>query len=580
MSFGEVAAARAAGQVAYWAIADLTYTFSGPVVQILYNNFDDKTDNKEFKDYLKSGWDGIGYVFLAKSAADITGLTAMATKKQIARGYAAIKTYGEDEFYEMFEQSLREASKDLAEEQIKAISKDLKNNINELNKEIPDLIQEELETARKLLNGTGNFKDLLKSNIVAKLGSDAKYNSIKNWINDLDDVEILNRLENLSLIVDDNGISDISKLGDDYDKLIDSGIDFNDFEILSSWSSLSRSPIIRTKPENLKILKKVHTRFEYDNLSSFDGLNKLLNEGSSASKQKLIDGLNQVNNIFDPSLPIKFSGIKAGDVKVIASIDGKGDEVARYVDGILQKKKNLDDGEIVGNYEGDDILRNGDEVGFKAINSVGEDLTEIIKKRKDFWDNLRQQYFPDNDWSKTDFITEGIDFNTFKSNNPSIYDEMVSKYDSPDFADNFLPDLIKSGNEVPKRIELKAGDKLYKIVAKGQDIQSPSAYYLSKSELDFVKNNPEKLEQVLGLPLSSNAAQYDVFTITARTNVTVFESTIAPTKQFSKANPSSIYKTTGGRKQTLVIDNRNKNLWDKGEVPVESISPRNLPEID
>ncbi|MBW1295822.1 fibronectin type III domain-containing protein [Aquimarina litoralis] len=381
LSFGEVAAARATGQIAYWAIADLTYTFSNDAVRVLYDNFDDKTDNEEFKDYLKSGWDGIGYIFLAKSAADVTGLTAAATKKQLARGYAAIKTYGEDEFFDVFEQSLREASAELAEEQIKAMSNDLRKTVNQLENEIPDLIQEELEFSRKLYSGTGNFKDLLKNNILEKLGDNQKYADLKNWINNLEDGNLLNKLETISGKVDENGISDISRLGDDFKDLTGIGIDFNDIELLSAWGALSKSPVIRAKPDNLRILKQVHSRFEYGGKSSFEGINSLLNEGSQASRQKIINGLKEVDEIFDSSLPVKFSGIKKGDVKVtIVDANGKGQEVARIIDKTLEKKKFIENGDVVGKYDGDDILRNGDEIGFKLANSA-ENLSFAEKSK-------------------------------------------------------------------------------------------------------------------------------------------------------------------------------------------------------
>lgn len=148
MSFGEVAAARAAGQVAYWAIADLTYTFSDPVVSLIYEKLDDKTDNDEFKDVLKNGWGYLGKIFLVKSAADITGLS----KLQLAKSYSAIKRFGEDEFYKIFEQSLREAGKEMAEEQIKAMSKDVRKTMNKLGDELPS---NDLAKADEYLDGIG-----------------------------------------------------------------------------------------------------------------------------------------------------------------------------------------------------------------------------------------------------------------------------------------------------------------------------------------------------------------------------------------------------------------------------------------
>ncbi|REH44485.1 fibronectin type III domain protein [Tenacibaculum gallaicum] len=451
MSFGEVAAARAAGQmgVAYWAISDLGYTFSTPVVNLIYEKIDDKTDNKEFKDYFKSGWDAIGYVFLAKSAADITGLTAITTKRQIARGYAAIKTYGEDEFFEIFEKSLKEASAELAEEQIKAISKDVKNSIKKLEEEIPDLINEELQTAQKILSKKESFTDLLKKSLIEKLGTNSEYANFKNWINKLEEGDILNKLDKISARVDSEGINDLNRLRGDFDNLLNKGIDFNDIELLSAWSSLSKSPIIRSKPENLIILKKVHSRFEYLSLSSFDGLNKLLNEGSSASKQKLINGLKEVDGIFPKDLPIKFSGIKAGDVKVINSIDDKGDEVARYVDGILQKKKVIPDGDDVklvkkGETPDEDLLKKNEELGYRRI-AQEANLASYTKLRSHLGSSRVKQYLNNEELR--------IFEKTIKRSNPEVL-EFMNKLDEFDFAE-----VVRGYRDLKRNEKLGTFDK-------------------------------------------------------------------------------------------------------------------------
>ena len=60
-----------------------------------------------------------------------------------------------------------------------------------------------------------------------------------------------------------------------------------------------------------------------------------------------------------------------------------------------------------------------------------------------------------------------------------------------------------------------------------------------------------KLEQNLGLPLSSHGVEYDVFKITAQQSGNIFNSTIAPTIQNG-------YKTIGGAAQSIVPD---RGLW-------------------
>lgn len=208
-------------------------------------------------------------------------------------------------------------------------------------------------------------------------------------------------------------------------------------------------------------------------------------------------------------------------------------------------------------------------------------VKNILAERDAFWKELKEKYFPENDWSKTDFVTEGIDFNKFKSDHPNLFDEMAAKYGSIDAADRFLPGIIESGSSIPFKVIFNKGDELFKIVPKGGNIASPSPYYLTKSELDFVKQHPERLEQVLGLPLSSTTSEYDVFKMIAKKdNISGFESIIAQTKQSAKLNPGDFYKTTGGKKQTLIIDNMDSDIWEKTSIPVESISPKSLPKID
>lgn len=216
-----------------------------------------------------------------------------------------------------------------------------------------------------------------------------------------------------------------------------------------------------------------------------------------------------------------------------------------------------------------------------AINKLENLGGEIIAARINFWENLTNQHFPNKDWAQTNFVTEGLNYPSISNSNPSIISQMSSKYPSQAIADQFLPGLIESGSDIPVPKTINTNDVLYKIVPKGNDINSPSPYYLSQSELDYVKNHPEELEQVLGLPLSSCSGEYHVYSITANVDgLTVFESTIAPTRQNAITSPSNYYSTPGGRTQTLVIDNTDGNLWTKSQSPIETISPNTLPSIN
>lgn len=359
-SGGELATAKVGTAVWLWAAGDLTYTISNA---ILVNVKDELIANTspEFAKAFYDGWGILGQIFIVKGGYDIT----KAGIRKITRSIAASKVMGDVEFYAHIRKSLQEQYPNLSSSQLDEQVDHYKSLIKQLEKEIPPgQLAEEIEAAKGLLKG-GSFSQTIKNNLFKRLDEfpGENYSTFRDWINGIEDSNLLSKLEDLT--------EDLPQLGKDFDKL-KSVVDLTDTEILSAWSSVSKSPVIRAKPQNLEILKKVHSRFEYEGQSSFYGLNKLLNEGSAASKQKLIDGLEKVNNIFDSSLPVKFSGIKAGEVKVIGSIDGKGDEVARIIDNVLEKKKFLEDGEVVGKYEGDDILKKGDEVGFFSSHPIND----------------------------------------------------------------------------------------------------------------------------------------------------------------------------------------------------------------
>ncbi|MEW7280890.1 deaminase domain-containing protein [Aquimarina sp. 2201CG1-2-11] len=212
-----------------------------------------------------------------------------------------------------------------------------------------------------------------KTSILSKLDglADPKLIKLKDWINKLgdNDLSLLQKLDDLG--------DDILKIGKDFDFGDASVISkfIKDPNLVDAWGVLKAFPEIRVVKGNIEILSKVSKRFEYDNKSSFEGLQLLFN-GSAASKQKLINGLKKADEIFDPSLPVKFSGVKKGDIKITRTIDGKGDEVARFVDNKLVKKKFLEDGTPKGKYEGDDILKKGDEVGFRKKSNGPAKLVE------------------------------------------------------------------------------------------------------------------------------------------------------------------------------------------------------------
>ncbi|GAA4278348.1 fibronectin type III domain-containing protein [Aquimarina mytili] len=192
---------------------------------------------------------------------------------------------------------------------------------------------------------------------------------------------------------------------------------------VKAWEVLKGAETLRVKPDNIKILSRVSERFEYRESSLFDGLKKLMAEGSPASKKRLIEGLNEVDKIFDASWPVTFSGIKNGEVKVISVIDGTKVEIARInreKEFIKKKFLNENEGaEVVGKHNGVDILRKGDkEVGFRISNA--EDMlvklqkTPDLQKRFNELDNtLKPQFVEDFADVSDDVIKKLQDENLF-----------------------------------------------------------------------------------------------------------------------------------------------------------------------
>ncbi|WP_307002965.1 hypothetical protein [Sphingomonas sp. SORGH_AS_0879] len=120
--------------------------------------------------------------------------------------------------------------------------------------------------------------------------------------------------------------------------------------------------------------------------------------------------------------------------------------------------------------------------------------------------------------------------------NPSLDESLIRRY---------ARDYIKSGSTIPNPVEIKSGVNLVKIVPKGQVPSPYTGYWMSSSELKALQNNNSEIGAKLGLPLGSQTGDYDIYQITAKSDVTVFESKVAPTQQGS-------VKQVGGATQTIV----------------------------
>jgi hypothetical protein len=263
---------------------------------------------------------------------------------------------------------------------------------------------------------------------------------------------------------------------------------------------------------------------------------------------------------------------KAATVANAASKPGEVVEATNILgNGIV-----AEEGVVAGGKAGAEALAKGPEAvkgGVEATSpktKAGASAGNVLTQRESFWENWINKCFPEKNWGNTTFETLGKDYNTFKSANPTLDNEMRAMYDSDKNADKYLPSVVNSGSTNPVKIAARQGEKFYKLVQKRGNINSPSPYYLSKSEYNLIKANP----------LSSSSAEYDVFTITSKTNDNqLFQSTIAPTKQFANATPNTVYETTGGGKQSLIINNGDPDYWDKSVNPIETLTPNELPRI-
>ena len=129
-----------------------------------------------------------------------------------------------------------------------------------------------------------------------------------------------------------------------------------------------------------------------------------------------------------------------------------------------------------------------------------------------------------------------------------MYEGLLSKGVEPDLALTISRELLESGVAEPIPIKLTEGDKLYKVVPKnGGPPSSNSPYFMSEDVLQNLPSDPKMAGSKLGLPQVPDA--FDIYEITAKSDVLVYQSEIAP---FS-VNDGQFIRSGGGT-QTLVIN--------------------------
>ena len=214
------------------------------------------------------------------------------------------------------------------------------------------------------------------------------------------------------------------------------------------------------------------------------------------------------------------------------------------------------------------------------------ECTNCPLERVEFWNRWLDVCAPGNDasstsadWSRTTFRTVGVTYEGFKTEDSLDYVAMVELYASEELAEKYLPSVICSGSDYPDKAVVAKGEYLTKLVKIGADISGFSVYYITPKELERLKMKPSRIEQELGLPLTSNAGVYLVYRMYALDDNLVFQSYVAPTVQYTSPS-EAVYWTSGGATQTLVLDNSNTVLWAKDSIPLDTLKIRTLPDIN
>ncbi|MCR9171455.1 MAG: hypothetical protein NXI10_03115 [bacterium] len=213
--------------------------------------------------------------------------------------------------------------------------------------------------------------------------------------------------------------------------------------------------------------------------------------------------------------------------------------------------------------------------------SEEQEVLYSVAQRDSFWTEWRVACgVPTSSWKYTSFTTAGAIYDSLKINDPAVWSAMIGLYSSVNDGEKYLPGVIESGSTYPVAAYADSAMKLYKLVAKGGSIiNSPSAYYVTKAQLDSLKAHPASLEQDLGLPLTSVSGEYWIYTITSKKDSNLFfQSTVAPTVQYATKPLYPIYNTPGGATQSLLINNMDTSLWIKSTT-YDVFAPTVLPNL-
>lgn len=387
-----IGAGGALNSVTFFAYADLFVTAANPyfsddmfledatsAIKTIFNIDEGKA--KEIAEMLQTAWTFGTIPFTIDSAASIPNVDKHLDA--IAAYRALVKKVGESEALKIiskdpnlgrkFADGLKNASENIEK------SSDVSRKLDQKTKSFENKINSKLKVI-------DNYSESLKVSLLDLLSENSNLKSSLKQLKSSENENLIKKIYDLKPA--NSGETNLLK---SFDNIITEIVDSDELnKLLNAWEIIKkRAPKIAKIPENSKILSKISDRFIYSGKNGFDGLSKLFNEGSDVlSKQKLINGLKEADKLFDNTkLPIKFTAIKAGEVKVINTLDGKVDEIARYVDGILQKKKVIpEDGATLvkkGKTRDDDILQNGKSVGFRKLSNADKNIDDLVSSVED-----------------------------------------------------------------------------------------------------------------------------------------------------------------------------------------------------
>lgn len=135
---------------------------------------------------------------------------------------------------------------------------------------------------------------------------------------------------------------------------------------------------------------------------------------------------------------------------------------------------------------------------------------------------------------------------------------------------NRAVDHLMSGREFPRMEALDTGEALLKFVPAGTNPSRYSPFWAKASEAEAAIAQGRNISEFYGLPIASEAPNYDVYRITPKVPTQVFVSTVAPTSELD-----GLVTKPGGAEQALVP---NRQLFHE-PVYVKSVDNLPKPEV-